>query len=305
MMKKKRPITTFLILTGFIAVFLCPQLLFAYDVDSWLSKSSTKESYGGLEPEIRAAAAELRQLSLSEDLLLSRLEEGAKKSVPASVLQAGIRTDMEHIRQTVRSLQARNLMPSREKDATQAVEKALLLLRAGIGAGEMEAALDAAVAKAGPKGRQQPALSRAFSALGAVASAKAAYGLSENSRQTLAKYLITSELAERKFDSAIVDIAERIKGGETAEMAVSIMGKAGVRENANEKPSQPKERTKSGGNSSNESDSATGSGGSSQSSGLKAGLEAGPGQSPASSQGGSSSSGAAQGATPTPGKKKN
>ncbi len=303
-MKKKRLMTTFLILTGFIAVFLFPQLVFAHDVDSWLANSSTKESYGGLEPEIRAAAEELRQLSLSEDLLLSRLEEGAKKSVPASVLQAGIRTDMEHIRQTVRSLQARNLLPAREKDATQAVAKALLLLRAGIGAGEMEAALNAAVAKAGPKGRQQPTLSRAFSALGAAASAKAAYGLSENSRLTLAKYLITSELAERKFDSAMVDIAERIKGGETAEMAVSTLGKVGVRENADKKPSQPKEKSKASGNSANQSDSATGSGGASQGSGSKAGLEAGSGQGPASNQGGSLSSGAAQGASPTPGKKK-
>ena len=250
---------------------------------------------------------ELEQLSLSEDLLLSRLEEAAKKNIAAPLLQMAIRTDMDYLRTIVRNLKTRELLPAKEKDSLRAVQNALLLLRTGIGEPEFETALDEASGSATLKGKQSSILSRAFSALGVTASAQAAYGLSESSRQALVRYLITSTLTERKFDSVMPQIAERIRSGESAEMAVLSLGKAGMRETEAEKPWQAREKTKDAGSSANETGTGAGpgggSGGAGPGSGPGPGAEAGPGQGPASNQGGSSSNGTSPASKPSSGKK--
>lgn len=296
-MDKRRISKLLVILTGIIIVGAFPMSIYAETVEDWLKKPTIRESYGDIETEIMAAAMELEQLSLSEDLLLSRLQEAAKKNISAPVLIEGIRTDMDYIRTIVRNLKTRELLPTKEKDALKAVQNALLLLRAGIGEPDFKIALDEASGSKKLKGKQSSILSRAFSALGVTASAQAAYGLSESSRQALVRYLIGSELTERKFDSVMAEIAERIKSGESPEIAVLSLGKAGIRET--EKPSQGQEKSKGRENSANETEN--GPGGIGPSSGSKP--EAGPGQNPASNQGGSSSNGTSPAFKPTPGKK--
>jgi len=212
-MSQGRFFKAFLVLTGIFFAVAGPLSLGAQTLERWFANPVISESYGSLKAEILEAANELRQLSLSEDLLLSRLEEAARKTVSAPVLLAGIRADMDYIRRIVRSLTAKRLFPARSKDAVKAVQNALLLVRTGIGEAELETALDLASSRGGLKGKQSSILSRAFTALGVTASAKAAYGLSENSRLVLAKYLITSEMTEQKFDSVIARIAEKNKNG--------------------------------------------------------------------------------------------
>ena len=303
-MGKGRYFKIFLMLAGIFFAAIAPLSLGAQALDRWLAKPGVLESYGSIEAEITAAAKELEQLSLSEELLISRLEEAAKKNVPASALLTALNDDMEYIRTIVRNFTARNLLPARQKDADKAVQQALLLVRTGIGETEFATALDLASSLEDLNGKQSSIISRAFSALGVTASVHAAYGLSEDSRKTLAAYLITSELAERKFDSVMAQLANRIKNGENVEMAVSSLGKSDNAANGSKKPAQGREKAKDSGNSVDNSYSVPANSGAGQNSGSGAGAEAGQGQSPASSQGNSSSGGAGQGAAPTPGRKK-
>jgi hypothetical protein len=226
-MGKRRFLKAFLLLAGFCLAVLGPMPLGAQTLERWFSKPAVSESYESIKAEIMAAAEELRRLSLSEDLLLSRLEEAATKNVSATALLAGISADMDYVRTILEDFKTRNLLLAKEKDAAKAMQNALLIVRAGIEEKELERALDLASSQGELKGRQSAILSRAFAALGVTASAKAVYGLSESSRAILAEYLITSQLTERKFDSVIAEIAERIKKGETAELAVSSLGNNG------------------------------------------------------------------------------
>ena len=285
-MSQGRFFKAFLVLTGIFFAVAGPLSLGAQTLERWFANPVISESYGSLKAEILEAANELRQLSLSEDLLLSRLEEAARKTVSAPVLLAGIRADMDYIRRIVRSLTAKRLFPARSKDAVKAVQNALLLVRTGIGEAELETALDLASSRGGLKGKQSSILSRAFTALGVTASAKAAYGLSENSRFVLAKYLITSEMTEQKFDSVIARIAEKIKMGETADLAVSSLENSGNDEDESKKSAPGREKSKGTERPTKETGPGAGAGGGA-----------------ASNHGGASSGQAGSATKSTPGKK--
>lgn len=231
---------------AFLMAFV-PASAYAKGIDDWLSKSAVSSSYGSLAAEIRSYAAELRQLNLSENLLLMRLEEAANKKVPPALLQSSLRSDMGFIRIAAQSLKSRSLYPTKERDATKSVEKALLLLRAGIGRAELEAAMDASLAKAGPKGKETAVVSRAYSALATAASAGASYKLSEPSRRALAAYLISSDLSEKKFDSALAELARRVQAGESPDTAAASMARGGSEGKNEGKASAPKDKDASGG----------------------------------------------------------
>ncbi len=287
-MGQGRFLKAFLVLAAIFFAVAGPLPLGAQTLERWFAKPAISESYGSIKAEMMAAANELGRLSLSEDLLLSRLEEAAKKNVSAPVLLTAVRADMDYIRRIVRSLTAKSLFPAKPKDAARAAQNALLLVRAGIGEAELETALDLASSRGDLKGKQSSILSRAFTALGVAASAKAAYGLSENSRFVLAKYLITSELTERKFDSVMTQIAEKIKRGETADLAVSSLENSDNDEDESKKSAPGREKSKGTERPANETGPGTG---------------AGSGEGSASNQGGSSSGQAGSGTKSTPGKK--
>ncbi len=311
-MGKRQFFKTFLVLAAIFFTAFTPTSLGAQSVERWFAKPTISESYGNLKLELLAAANELEQLSLSDDLLISRLEEGAGKNVSAPVLLAAINADMDYIRMIVQNLAARNLFPSKRKDALKTVQNSLLLLRTGIGQIELETALDLASSIEGIKGKQSSILSRAFTALGVTASAQAVYGLSEKSRLELVGYLITSEMAERKFDSVMNQIAENIKQGESAEAAVASLEHRGNEEGEPRKSTSGREKSKGSENSAVKGNSGPGTGGGSgdgpsnsgQVAGSGPGAEAGPGQGPASNQGDSSSDGTSPGVKPTTSKKR-
>jgi hypothetical protein len=227
--------------------FAVPGSAHAKGVDDWLAQPSVTAAYGSLAPEIRAYAAELRQLSLSDSLLLMRLEEASNKKASLSALQSSIRTDMELIRLSARSLKSRLLYPTKEKDATRMIEKAILLLRTGIDKEEFEMAIDAALGKAGPKAKPDAVLSRAFSALAVTAAADATYSFSDASRHAFIAYLISSNLSEKKFDSAVADIAKRVRAGVPVDVAVAAILKATANEEPSGKSPPDKEKTSGGG----------------------------------------------------------
>ena len=284
-MSQGRFFKAFLVRTGIFFAGAGPLSLGAQTLERWFANPVISESYGSLKAEILEAANELRQLSLSEDLLLSRLEEAARKTVSAPVLLAGIRADMDYIRRIVRSLTAKRLFPARSKDAVKAVQNALLLVRTGIGEAELETALDLASSRGGLKGKQSSILSRAFTALGVTASAKAAYGLSENSRFVLAKYLITSEMTEQKFEFGDSPDRGKNKNGETADLAVSSLENSGNDEDESKKSAQGGKNRRG------------------RNARLKNGPGAGAGGGAASNQGGASSGQAGSATKSTPGKK--
>lgn len=227
-------------------LFAAPAPTHAKGLDDWLAQPSSA-AYRSLAPEIRAFAAELRQLSLSDSLLVMRLEEASNKRASLSALQSSLRTDMELIRLSALSLKSRQLYPSKEKDATKIVEKAMLLLRTGIEKAEFEAAMDAALGKAGPKAKQNAVLSRAFSALAVTAAADAVYSFSDATRHAFISYLILSNLSEKKFDSAVAEIAKRVRSGVPADMAVAAILQESTREKSSGKGASDKGRTSGGG----------------------------------------------------------
>ncbi len=293
-MGKGRFFGAFLLIACFRFAVIGPMALGAQTVDRWFSKPAASESYGSIKAEIIAAAEELKRLSLSEDILLSRLEEAALKNVSAPALLAGISADMDYVRSIVEDFRTRNLLPAKEKDAAKAVQSALLLVRTGIGETELEAALDLASSQSELKGRQSAIISRAFAALGVTASAKAVYGLSESSRLLLSEYLIASELTERKFDSVMAEIAERIKNGQLADQAVLSLGKNGKAEGGSKESAPGREKSKGTERPGKDTSPGTGEG---------SGEGGGSDEGSSSSQGGSSSGQAGSGTRPVSGKK--
>ena len=192
--------------------------LAAQDLAAWFAKPANQAAYGAIAAEAQTLAIALRAASLSDSLLAARLEEAARKRVPAPLLLATLREDTARYLSVSEALRDRGLLPADAKKASAMVEQVALLLRGGIVASELNAALDASIAKLGAKAANNAAVTRAVAALSVVASAKAQYGLSEESSRLLAVALTESDLSNHKLDSILDSIATILaQGGSVSE----------------------------------------------------------------------------------------
>ena len=120
--------------------------LSAQDLAVWFAKPANQAAYGAIAAEAQSLAAAVRAASLSDSLLAARLEEAARKHIRASVLLTTLKEDTARYLSISAALRGRGLLPSDAKKASAIVEQVAILLRGGIVASELNAALDAAVA---------------------------------------------------------------------------------------------------------------------------------------------------------------
>jgi hypothetical protein len=203
-----------------IMLWLCAFPLMAQSFDAWLAKPENLKAYGAMEADMRAMIAELNTYSLSETLFVLRLEEASKKKVPPSLLKTTLRSDLKLYTSAAIALRTRSLLSTKLKEADASIEQAAILLRSGLTIDEISQALDAAMLKAGAKGKAAAILSRAYSALAIATTAKSKYSYPENARISLANALIMSTLTEKKFGSVMDDMAARISKGSSPDKAL-------------------------------------------------------------------------------------
>ena len=67
--------------------------LAAQDLAAWFAKAANQAAYGAIAAEAQTLAIALRAASLSDSLLAARLEEAARKRVPAPLLLATLKED--------------------------------------------------------------------------------------------------------------------------------------------------------------------------------------------------------------------
>ena len=202
-------------------LFALTASLSAQDLAAWFAKPANQAAYGAIAAEAQTLAVALRAASLSDSLLAARLEEAARKRVPASLLLATLRDDMARYLSVSAALRDHGLLPPDAKKASAMVEQVALLLRGGIDEDQLNAALDASIAKLGAKAANNAAVTRAVAALSVVANAKAQYGLSEESSRLLAVALAESNLSNKKLDSVLDSIATFLAQGGSASEALN------------------------------------------------------------------------------------
>jgi hypothetical protein len=163
----------------------------------------------------------VRAASLSDSLLSKRLEEAARKRIPANVIVTTLAEDVRQYLQVSQALRIRKLQPVNTEQASTMVAQVSLLIRAGIEARELDASLDAAVGKLGVK---PAAVSRAVAALSVTAAARAEYKLSIEESLSFTTVLVQSNLTDRKMNSVLASIKNFIaKGGSTGAALDAVM----------------------------------------------------------------------------------
>jgi hypothetical protein len=205
-----------------LALFLCFMLagtipLAAQEVSGWFAKSSLASAYGSVRSDIESIASSLSSAGISDSLLASRLEEGARKHVPAELMLATLRADTSRAISVAASLRERGLLPQDKRKATSEVEQASILLRAGLTEGELGASLDAATER---NGKNESAVSRAIAALSAVAAVQAKFGISETERRRLAIALVSSDVSDGSLDSVLATMEKSVAGGSSVSEAL-------------------------------------------------------------------------------------
>lgn len=225
--------------------------LSAQDLAAWFAKAANQAAYGAIAAEAQILAANVRAASLSDSLLAARLEEAARKRVPASVLLATLKEDTARYLSVSVAFRGRGLLPSDAKKASTMVEQVALLLRGGIAESELDAALDAAVAKLGAKAANNAAVTRAVAALSVVANAKAQYGFSEENCRLLAIALVQSSLSDKKLDTLFSSLKNFVANGGSVDDAlnsvIATMSKgksAEIKDKASEKSNSNNSREK-------------------------------------------------------------
>jgi hypothetical protein len=199
--------------------------LSAQDLAAWFANPANQAAYGAIAADAQSLAATVRAASLSDSLLAARLEEAARKRVPAPVLLATLKEDSARYLSVSEALRDRGLLPADAKKASAMVEQVAILLRGGIVESELSAALDAAVAKLGATANNA-AVTRAVAALSVVANAKAQYGFSEENCRLLAIALTESDLSNKKLDSVLDSIATFVaQGGSVSDALNSVIAK--------------------------------------------------------------------------------
>lgn len=147
--------------------------LAAQDLAVWFSRSGATGPYVAIRPAAELLAVDLAAVSLPDSLLVSRLEEGAKKRVRADRMIETLRGDATRLVEIADALKSRGLLPQDRKKAAALAEQAYLLFRAGIGRAEFDRSLDEAVARLG---RTPEALSRSLAALAVAAEQRQGSG---------------------------------------------------------------------------------------------------------------------------------
>lgn len=234
------------VLAIFLLTLALPAALAAQDLAAWFAKPANQAAYGAIATEANSLAAAVRAASLSDSLLAARLEEAAKKRVPPTLLLATLRADTERYLFIADTLRRRSLLPADAQKASALVEQLALVMRSGIVAGELDASLDAAVAKLGAKASNNAAVARAVAALSVLALAKAEYGLSESDSYYLAIALTGSDLSNAKLNSVLKSIAALVaQGNSTSDALETVLAKV-TKGNSAEAKAQAAEKSNEG-----------------------------------------------------------
>ena len=220
-----------------VLMLSAPSLLSAQEVEAWFKKPANAALYSQVREDVIAMASQMQALGLSDSILASRLEEGARKKVSPNILQASLQGDLQRAIAAASILKENGLFPSDKKKATAAVEQILILMRAGTSEDEFRISLKAAIAKSG---KRESALSRAISALSVVAEAQATYQLNGTDRERLALALIASDMNEKRFDSILASMNAFAQAGYRGSEALTkalekaSLGASGGHESADE-----------------------------------------------------------------------
>lgn len=199
-------------------LFALPALLSAQDLAAWFSKTANQTTYGSIADDVDMLSGALRVSGLSDSLLSQRLEEGARKRVPAAIMLATLREDVERYMLVSGALDTRKLLSPDVKKATATVAQVSLLLRAGTTEMEFEASLDAGIATIGVGA---PVVTRAIAALTVTATARAEFNLRKEDSASFAAALVRSGLADKNMGSVIATVKKLVAKGESAHAALN------------------------------------------------------------------------------------
>ncbi|MDP3177323.1 MAG: hypothetical protein Q8M76_05425 [Spirochaetaceae bacterium] len=188
-------------------------------VEAWFAESDKASTYTSISEEILALSDRLRAHGIPDRPLADRLAEGAIKRVDPQRLAQALGEETLRIEQAAAALQRALLFPESPSEASTALAEAGLLLRSGLGFGELELAL-AAVAPLSGSSSQRAA--RALTALAAVKAVDARFPLGAEERAGLCVALARSRIPKERFDSLVSVFAKGRVVGLSAYRLASI-----------------------------------------------------------------------------------
>ncbi|HEY9054681.1 MAG TPA: hypothetical protein VIO60_07670 [Rectinemataceae bacterium] len=189
----------------------------AQALEAWLAAHAAQASYLSIADKARSLGASLAKAGLSDSLIADRLAEAFRKRVPAATLGPILEEDARRYLALASSMRGMGLLPAEPKKASEAVEQASILLRAGIPESALAAALSRSASRLGPG---MAAMDRALAALSVVATIQAEYRLSEPELLALATGLVDSDLATGKLNSFATSVKSAIKKGLSVTQAI-------------------------------------------------------------------------------------
>jgi len=196
-----------------------PSLGAAQAVEAWLASSDKAAAYASVTAEILALSDRLRAGGIPDRPLADRLAEGAGKRVDPLKLAQALVEETIRIEEAAAALRRARLFPESPSEAATALAGAGLLLRSGLGLGELELAL-AAVEPL--PGGAAPRAARALTALAAVKAVDARFPLGADERTALCVALAKSRIPKERFDSLVSVFAKGRVAGLTAPRLASI-----------------------------------------------------------------------------------
>jgi hypothetical protein len=214
-----------------------PAAMGAQDLAAWFGKPDNQAGYGNIAGETKALSEALRAASLSDSLIVARLEEGSRKHIAAALVLATLKEDTARFIAISAALRGLSLLPDDSRKASATVEQINLLLRAGIDGKTLDAALDAAKGKFANKAADAAIISRAVASLSVAATARAQYRLDDQDCLLIAVTLVDCDLSDNRLGSIIATLgAVLAKGGSIREALASVVektsgGKSEARDN--------------------------------------------------------------------------
>lgn len=201
-------------LSGFVRSLCALCFLFAFSgaafsesLSSWFRKPLNKAQYGTVETDIRALADAVKSASLSESLLVARLQEAAQKRVSPQVLLTALKKDAARYVSLSSALRARDLQPKKNEPAAALVFQFDILLRTGLPEAALPALLDASAKRYAQSAQndtsRKTAMDGAMAALSTIAFARAKYQMSNQACLSLAAAMSKGNFSETELVAAV------------------------------------------------------------------------------------------------------
>ncbi len=206
------------------------------EVAAWFTRQGSKTAYAAISKDVLALAAALKADGLPESLLITRIEEAARKKIAPATLRATLAEDTRQYLEVADILRDRKLLPQDSRRMASVIEQVSVLLRAGIDEANLEKMLDAALAVADPKAKAETALDRTIAALSIVLAGQAANKLTEDESLLLGLTLVESPLSDKQFNAALGTLKNALAKGSSFTDALTTLDQKSTKSTVAEKP---------------------------------------------------------------------